>query len=286
MKAVILAGGRGTRFSPLSQVVPKQYLPLAEKPTFRYLVEEAKASGVEEVVFVNTPGFKEMQDYFSPSDELKEELDKKNKKELLRDLQELEQTAEELDFKFVTQEKPLGNGAALLEAKELLGEKPFAVLFVDDIIRSEAPALEQLREAFKTSEKPVVGLKKIEQERSSDYGMISPEKIARGLYKVKDIVEKPSPGEAPSDLAVMGRFVLTSEVLEYLEELDIEEGEKTIAAGLEKMRKDGKVIYGKEIRGDWLNCGDKLRYLKANLHQIVNHPQYEEEINNYLNEIR
>lgn len=285
MKAVILAGGRGRGHLPMSQVIPEHYLPLAEKPAFRYLVEEAKASEMEEVIFVNPPDFKGMEDYFSISDELKQELKEKNKESLLSELEELEQMAEELEFSSVTQEKPLGNGAALLEAKDLIGEQPFTVLFVDDIINSRTPALEQLKQAFKTSEKPVVGLKEVEEDQVSSYGIISPEKIARGLYKVKDITEKPSPEQAPSNLAVVGRFVLTSEILNYLEELDVKEDEKTIAAGLEEMRSDGKVVYGKEINGDWLDCDDKLSYLKANLHQIVNHPQYKEEINNYLNEI-
>lgn len=287
MKAVILAGGRGTRLLPLSQAVPKHYLPLAEKPAFRYLVQEAEASGVGELVFVNSPDFKEMQDYFSPSDEVKEDLKEKGEEAVLNELEQLEQITEEMEISAVTQEEPSGNGAALLEAKDLIGMEPFAVLFVDDIIDFKTSALEQLQQAFKTSEKPVVGLKEVEKEEVSSYGVISPEKIARRLYKVKDMVEKPSPEQAPSNLAVVGRFVLTPEVLDYLEEVDVEEGEeKTIAHGLEKMRDDGKVIYGKEIKGEWLDCGNKLSYLKSNLYKIVNHPQYEKEINNYLDKIK
>ncbi len=212
MKAVILAGGRGTRLLPLSQVVPKQYLPLAERPVFEYLVQEAKASEVEEIIFVNASGFKKMQDYFSPSDEIKQNLKEQRKESLVKEMEQLEQITEDIKISSITQEEPLGNGAALSEARDLIGEEPFAVLFVDDIINSETPALKQLQQTFKTSEKPVIGLKKVEQEQIPNYGIVKPEKIARRLCKVKDIVEKPSPEQAPSDLAVLGRFILTPEV--------------------------------------------------------------------------
>lgn len=271
---------------PLSQAVPKHYLPLAEKPTFRYLVQEAKASGMEELIFVNPPGFKEMQDYFSVPEELKQVLEEQNRKALLEQVKEMEQITEEIKISSVTQEEPAGNGAALLEAKELLDQEPFAVLFVDDVIEGRTPALQQLQDAFKTSEKPVVALNRVEQEQVSDYGIVSHEKIARRLYKVKDIVEKPSPEQAPSDLAVVGRFILTPVVLEYLQEIETKDRqEKTIAAGLEQMRNDGKVVYGKQVKGEWLNSGNKLNYLKSNLYQIVNHPRYGDEIKKYLNEI-
>ena len=281
MKAVILAEGRGTEFLPLSQVVPKHYLPLADKPAFRYLVEEIKASETEEIVFVNPAGYGKMQDYFFVSEQKKKMIEDE---ELLKEIEELEQIKEDLKISSVTQEKPSGNGDALLETKDLIGEEPFAVLFISDILDSKTPALQQLQQAFKTSEKPVLGLKEVEEEQVSNYDIASPEKIARGLYKVKDIAENPTSAEAPSRLAVLGRSILTPEIFDYLESLK-EEKERTIAAALEEMRNDGKVVYGKQLNGEWLNCGTKLGYLKSNLYQIINNEKYGEEINQYLNEI-
>lgn len=276
----------GSRLFPLSQVVPKQFLPLAEKPAFYYLVKEVKESGIKEVTFVTQPGNEKIKEYFDPSSEIIEALKKKGKS-FSKDLNEIREISEEISFSVVVQKEPKGNGNALLKAQKKIGKNPFAVLFADDIVRSEKPAISQLNQTFKTSQKPVLGLKNMPKEKISDYGVAEVEKIARRLFKVKDIHEKPSPEEAPSNLAVFGRFILTPEIFDYLKEASVEPGEeKIIYDGLLKMRSDGKVVYGYEIDGNWLDCGTKLKYLKANLTYCLNHPDYGDELKKYINELK
>lgn len=280
-KALILAGGLGTRFLPLSKIVPKQFLPLADKPAFQYVVEEIKDAGIEEIIFVTEPKYKKILDFFKPNSKINKSLKAQGKKPLLEELRGLESLSEEISFSSVSQKKPLGNGDAVLKAKSKL-KTPFAVSYVDDVIDSKVPALSQLGQVFKTSQKPVLALKRVPKEEFSDYGLVEAEKIASSLYKIKSIVEKPSPEEAPSDLTVVGRFILTPQVVDYLKNVSVGKNEeKTIYHGLEGMINDGKVIYGFEIKGKWLSLGDKLRYLKSNLYFALK-SQYGEELKKYL----
>jgi len=276
----------GSRLFPLTQVVPKQSIPLAEKPAFHYLVDEAKRSGIKEIIFVTQPGDKNINDYFKPSPEIKETLDKKDSS-FSENLKELKEISDQISFSVVVQKKPDGNGNALLKVKKKIGKNPFAVLFSDDIVSSEKPAISQLAQTFKTSQKPVLGLKQLPEDKISDYGVVEVEKIARRLFKIKGIKEKPSVEEAPSNLAVFGRFILTPEIFEYLEDVSVDSGkEKTIYDGLFKMKGDGKVIYGFEVNGEWLDCGTKIKYLKANLYHCLNHPEYGEELRKYIDKLK
>lgn len=285
-QALILAGGLGTRFLPLSQMVPKQFLPLASRPTFQYLVEEAINSGAKEITFVTAPGGKKIHTFYKPSSKLKKILKQRDEKSLLEKLDQVQNLTQEISFTSITQKKPLGNGQAVFLARKAIGDNPFAVLFIDDVIDSKPPAVAQLEQTFKTAHKPVVALKRVSSEQIPNYGIAKVEKISRGLYKIKDIIEKPSPEQAPSELAVVGRFILTPEVIDYLRDAPFNKNqEKTIATGLDLMRKDGKVVYGTEIKGKWLDCGDPFRYLKSNLYHMLNHPQYGEELKKYLKEI-
>lgn len=269
-KAIIPIAGLGTRFLPLSKVVPKEFLPLADKPILQYLLEEALSSGIKELIFIVAPGReKEVLEYFRKSPTLEKILKERKKEQILEELKQCEEFAKNFSFSFVVQKEPLGDGHAILQARKLVQE-PCGVFFIDDVVDAKTPCLLQLLQVFKTGDKPVVALKKLPKEKLPRYGVVAVEKIASRLYKIKKIVEKPSIDSAPSDLAVVGRYVITPEVFEYLKKLPPNQrGEIILADALEEMIKDGKIVYGYEIEGEWLECGDKSRWIQANLYFLL-----------------
>ncbi len=273
-KAIILAAGLGTRFLPLNKALPKELLPLVDQPLISYAVREAKSSGISSIVFVLSERNKIILDFFKRNLKLEKILRKKNKKEILKELKRINEEFTELSFSSALQPEPRGDGDALLRVKRGTRE-PIAVLFPDDIVEAKTPAILQLAKIFRTSEKPVVGLKKVSKEKIPSYGMVGVEKIAHGLYKIKDIIEKPSLEEAPSDLAIGGRYILNSTAFDYLRKTrPNENGEIILAEALKKMIKDGKIVYGYELEGEWLECGNKTSWLKSNFYLCLKHPEF------------
>jgi len=245
-KAIIPLAGLSTRHVPLSKILPKEFLPLGDKPLIQYILEEVKASGVEEVVFVVGSNKKMIADYFKKSPQLEKALEERQQDALLENLKEIEKLAHGISFSYVV-DKPLGDGHAVLQARKLIGEDPCFVLFCDDIIEAKVPCSVQLAQVFRTSEKPVVGLFQVPREKLSSYGIVEGEKIASRLYKIKKIVEKPSIESAPSSFAIVGRYVLTAEVFEYLKKAKPnKKGEVSLTETFGQMVKDGKIIYGYE----------------------------------------
>lgn len=285
-KAVIPVAGLGTRFLPLSKIVPKEFLSLADKPMIQYVVEEAKESGIEKIIFITRPGDKNVLRYFKRSPKLEKNLKEQKREELLEELKGLNNISKKISFSAAIQDKPLGDGHAVLQAKKFLGKEPVAVLFIDDIFDSQTPCLSQLLKIFKTCQKPVAALKKIAKEKVVHYGIVGVEKIASRLYKIKKIVEKPSLEQAPSDLSFCGRYILTPEVFEYLRKAKpAHRGEIILADIFSAMINEGKVIYGYEVEGEWLECGDKARWLKSNLYFSLNNAKYSLEFKEYLKKI-
>ncbi|MBI2449947.1 MAG: UTP--glucose-1-phosphate uridylyltransferase [Candidatus Nealsonbacteria bacterium] len=284
-KAIIPIAGLGTRLLPLSKAVPKEFLPLADKSTIQYLLEEALASGIEEVVFVVSAGKqREISSYFNPSQKLEKFLQDKKKDDILTELNQLKDLSKNITFSFATQKEPLGDGHAILQARKY-SDEPCGVFFADDVVDSKIPCLTQLLEVFQTCQKPIIALKKISKEKLPHYGVVGVEKIASRLYKIKKIVEKPAIDSAPSNLAIVGRYVITPEVFEFLKKTQRnEKGEIILAQAFERMIQAGKTIYGYEIDGEWLECGDKLRWLKSNLYFSLHHPSYGEELQKFLKE--
>jgi len=291
-KVVIPIAGLGTRFLPLSKILPKELWPLVDKPVIQYIVEEAKNSGICDIIFVISPEKKVVLDYFKKyylqkSPKLEKTLKERKKPELLKELINLEELCQNLNFSFVLQKKPLGDGHAILQAKDLVGQEPFAVLFGDDIVDSKIPCILQLAKIFKTCQKPVVALQRVPKERLSSYGVVGVEKIANRLFKIKKFVEKPTIESAPSDLAIVGKYILTPEVFDYLKKTKpTKSGEIILANAFSNMIEDGKMIYGYEFEGEWLECGTKDGWVQCNFQVSLKHPKFSPQLKNILKRIK
>lgn len=275
-KVIIPVAGLGTRFLPLSKNLPKELFPLVDKPVIQYIVEEAINSGIEEVIFVSRKRKRAILDYFTKSNEfLKKRLKKRRKIELLKELEELEKISGKVSFSCVFQKKQLGDGHAILQAKEKIKGEPTAALWGDDVVESKIPCLLQLIRVFQEYQKPVVALYRISKKRISSYGVVAVEAVKNRIYKIKKIIEKPSVKEAPSNLAIVGKYILTPEVFEYLSKgKPGKGGEIYLSENLERMIKDGKEIFGLEFEGKWLECGNKQSWLKSHLYLSLKHPRF------------
>jgi UTP--glucose-1-phosphate uridylyltransferase len=260
-KVIIPVGGLGLRFLPLSKVLPKHFFPLLDKPLFQYQIEEAMNSGIKEIIFVISPRDNLTLRYLKRDRKLEKLI---TRKEYLDEIYAFNQLFKDINFKFVIQKEPLGDGHAVLCAKKWVGEQAVGVLFTDDIVVSKTPCLLQMIKKFHTANAPIIALSEVEREKISSYGSVRVEKISNRLYKIKEIIEKPKPEEAPSNLAVAGKYILTPEVFDYLEKQEPSfKGEIVLAEVFAKMIKDGKIIYGYQFEGDWLECGDKEKWIKS-----------------------
>lgn len=287
-KAIIPLAGLGTRFLPLSLVLSKEFFPLVDKPIIQYLIEELKKSGIKEIIFVVRPKQKMALDYFEKSPELEKILAKRKKEDVLKELKDFEGSFEGLSFSFAVQNNPLGDGNAILQAaKTLKSQEPVAVSFGDDIVYSQEPAILQLINIYKTCNAPVVALKSLSREKVLSYGMVVAEKIAHGLYKIKKIVEKPKLEQVQSNLVIVGKYVLTPEVFDYLKKAKpSEKGEVILGEVFEKMLIDGLPIYGYEIKGEWLECGDKLKWLKSFFYLSLKDEKFGKELREYIKNMK
>jgi len=284
-KAVIPIAGLGTRFLPLSKALPKEFWPLADLPTIQYIVEEAAAAGIKEIIFTVKPGYKKVLDYFKKNRDLEKRLKKNRKYEILKSLEKLTKLSEKISFSQVVQKNPLGDGHAVLQAKKSVKKEPCLVLFGDDIVDAKIPCSRQLVKIFKERRKPIIALHKLPPEKLSSYGIVRVEKIRPRLYKIKGIEEKPEPGKAPSNLAVVGKYVIDSEVFNFLEKTPSRaKGEIRLAGAFNEMIKKGLTVYGYEFEGKWLECGNKLAYLKSNLYLSLKHPRFGKELKKFLKE--
>lgn len=286
-KAVIPLAGLGTRFLPLAKAMPKELWPLVDLPIIQYIINEAKDSGISEIIFVLNPENKIILDYLRPSPKIEKVLKERKEEKLLAELKKIEELSEEVSFSHVFQKKPLGDGHALLQAAKLIGEEPAACLFGDDVVEAKTPALLQLAKVFKTCQKPVIALYHLAKEKLPFYGIAGVERIASRLYKIKKIIEKPAENEAPSDLAIIGKYILTPEVFEYLRNTPPnQKGEIILANAFDQMLKDGKLVYGGEIEGRWLECGNKLGWLKSQLYLSLKDPRFGPKLKEFLKEIK
>ncbi len=286
-KAIIPIAGMGTRFLPLSLAISKEFFPLVDKPIIQYIIEEVKKSGINEIVFVVSPKQKMIFNYLKKNSELEKVLVKRKKEELVKELKDFEQIFEGINFSFVVQKNPQGDGHAILQAGKLIGQEPVAVSFGDDIIDDQEPALLQLMNVFKSCNAPVVALKSLPKDKIPAYGSVVVEKIANRLYKIKKIIEKPDLSQIQSNLVVVGKYILTPDTFDYLKTAKTsEKGEIILGEVFEKMLNDGKTIYGYEVKGEWLECGDKAKWLKSFLYLALKDARFGQELREYIKSLR
>ena len=281
-KAVFPAAGLGTRFLPATKAQPKEMLPLVDKPIIQYGVEEAVASGVDNIILVTGRGKNAIEDHFDRSVELETFLESRGKHE---QLDEVRKISNMINFAYVRQGEPLGLGHAVLVARELVGDEPFAVILADDVIDSTPPALKQMTDVFAKVGGPVLAVERVPREAVSNYGVIAPDRTARlgdGIYRVQDLVEKPPASEAPSDLAIIGRYILTPDIFPALAAVRSDRsGEIQLTNGLRELLKS-RPIYACEINGVRHDTGNKLGYLEAVVYFALRRPDITERFSAYL----
>lgn len=259
-KAVFPAAGFGTRFLPATKAIPKEMLPLVDKPLIQYTVEEAKASGIEEIIFITGMGKSAIEDHFDTSVELELLLREKGKEGILKEMEALS----DLHFAYTRQKKPLGLGHAVHCAKLLVGPEPFAVLLGDDIIDSTVPALKQMIEVFDKYKGSIVAVQRVPDDQTHLYGVIDGEEVEPGVYKVRDLVEKPKENP-PSNLAIIGRYILTPEIFGCIERTKRGSGGEIQLTDAIKGLLKVQDVFAYEFEGDRYDAGDKLGFLKANI---------------------
>ncbi|MFH1546592.1 MAG: UTP--glucose-1-phosphate uridylyltransferase [Patescibacteria group bacterium] len=290
-KAVIPVAGFGTRFLPITKAIPKELLPIVDKPVLQFLVEEAVAAGIEEIVFVVSEGKEAIRNHFSPALPLEKKLEEKGEAKLLAEIRQISNLAK---FDFVNQEKMLGDGNAILCAREKIGRESFLVLFGDDLIFGEKPAAVQLLEIFEKENASVVGLQEVAKNEVQNYGIAglrlaldSPRESGdqgNDSFEIEKFVEKPQPSEAPSNLAIVGKYVCTPAIFEILERNPNASGEIRLIDALSILLKKEKV-FGKILKGEHFDCGDKFGLWRANLEFGLRHPGISEKAEKYLREI-
>ena len=281
-KAVIPAAGWGTRFIPITKVIPKEMLPLADKPLIQYIVEEAVASGLKQIIVITSSGKSAIEEHFERNIELESVLQQKGEMELLEEVRRIATLA---NIRFVRQEEPLGLGHAILATEELVGDEPFAVLLPDDIFDAEPPVMKQMLKVYQRNQGSVLALRRVAKEDASRYGMVKPEKVAERVYRILNMVEKPAPGEAPSDLAILGRYILTPEIFEALRVTPPGKGgEIQLTDGLEHLLKR-QAIYGYAFDGIYYDAGKPLGLLEASVSLGLRHPGMGAEFREYLSRL-
>jgi len=283
-KAIVPIAGLGTRFLPFSKTLSKELFPLVDLPIIQYLLKELKDSGIKEVIFVNRIEKKNILDYFKPDEKLKSILKQRGKEDLLKKVIELENIAKGMVLRQVFQEYPRGAAHAVLQARKYVKDEPCAVLWADDLVASKVPCTKQLISAFEKYQRPIVALSRIPKESFRYYGMGDVKKIAERTYKINRFVEKPKTvKDAPSNLAVVGKYIITPDIFDALAKIKFGLNEDlSLTEILSDVAEKGKGAYGYEFEGKWLECGNKLAYLKTNIYFILNHPEYGKEIKKYI----
>jgi UTP--glucose-1-phosphate uridylyltransferase len=278
-KGVFPAAGLGTRFLPVTKAQPKEMLPLVDKPTIQYVVEEAVASGLNELIIVTGRGKRAIEDHFDAAFELEYYLNDRGKMDELAQIKTLSELA---SVCYVRQKEPLGLGHAILCARPLVGDEPFAVFLGDDIITASTPCMRQLLDVFERQQGPVIAVERVPRERIHQYGVIAGRPLGDGVYEITDLVEKPRAEEAPSDLAVVGRYVLTPDLFAILAETAPDRrGEIQLTDALRRLR-ERRPMYALEFEGKRYDTGDKLGFLKATVEFALARPDLADEFRAYL----
>ncbi|MFL1470058.1 UTP--glucose-1-phosphate uridylyltransferase GalU [Paraclostridium bifermentans] len=281
-KAIIPAAGLGTRFLPATKSQPKEMLPIVDKPTLQYIIEEAINSGIEEILIITGRNKKSIEDHFDKSVELELELQQKGKTEMLEMVQEISNM---VNIHYIRQKEPKGLGHAIHCAKSFIGDEPFAVLLGDDIVDSDTPCLKQLIDAYDEYKTSILGVQEVAKEDTDKYGILDCKYIEDRVYKVKDMVEKPSVEEAPSNIAILGRYIITPAIFEILENQAPGKGGEIQLTDALKTLAQHEAIYAYNFEGRRYDVGDKLGFLEATIDFALKRDNLKDGLMNYMQNI-
>lgn len=278
-KAIIPAAGLGTRFLPATKAQPKEMLPIVDKPTLQYIIEEAVASGIEEILIITGRNKKSIEDHFDKSVELELELEKKGKDDLLEEIRNI---SDMVNIHYIRQKEPKGLGHAIHCAKSFIGNEPFAVLLGDDIVDAETPCLKQMIEVYNEYKTTILGVQEVPQEDVNKYGIVAGKYIEDRVYKVKDLVEKPAVQESPSNVAILGRYIISPEIFNILENTEPGKGGEIQLTDALKVLAQKEAMYAYNFRGKRYDVGDKLGFLQATVEFALKRGDLKEEFLQYL----
>jgi UTP--glucose-1-phosphate uridylyltransferase len=278
-KAIIPAAGFGTRFLPATKSQPKEMLSVVDKPLIQYGVEEAVKSGIENIGIVISRGKSSIEDYFDRSPELEQFLEEKGKTDFLEQVREIASLAE---FCYIRQKKALGLGHAILMGESYIGQEPFAVLLPDDIFDCPTPCTKQLIDACSELEASVIVLGRVDEEGTKKYGIVKPKQISERLFQVEDMIEKPGPERAFSDLGILGRYVFHPDIFEAIKKTDPDKGGEIQITDAIKILLETKPVYGYLFEGKRYDAGDKLGFLEASIDLALKRPEFGQKLREYL----
>ncbi|MED1283642.1 UTP--glucose-1-phosphate uridylyltransferase GalU [Bacillus mycoides] len=277
-KAIIPAAGLGTRFLPATKAMPKEMLPIVDKPTIQYIVEEAIESGIEDIIIVTGKGKRAIEDHFDHSFELEQNLLEKGKYEILEKVQE----SSKISIHYIRQKEPQGLGHAVWCARKFIGNEPFAVLLGDDIVQAETPCLRQLMDQYEVSQSSVIGVQTVPETETHRYGIIDPLVQKGRSYQVSRFVEKPAKGTAPSNLAIMGRYVLTPEIFTFLEDQQTGAGgEIQLTDAIQRLNEIQRV-FAYDFEGKRYDVGEKLGFIQTTIEMALQHDELKNELLGYM----
>ena len=278
-KAIIPAAGLGTRFLPATKAQPKEMLPIVDKPTIQYIIEEAVASGIEEILIITGRNKKCIEDHFDKSIELEMELEKAHKDDLLEMVRSI---SDMVDIHYIRQKEPRGLGHAILCARAFVGNEPFAVLLGDDVVDSEVPCLKQLMDCYKEYKTSILGVQRVEKSEVNKYGIVDGIHIEDRVYKVKKLVEKPAIEESPSDVAILGRYIITPQIFDILQDTKPGKGgEIQLTDALQNLI-ENEAMYAYNFEGKRYDVGDKLGFLQATVEFALKRDDLREPFIKYL----
>ncbi|OQY02218.1 MAG: UTP--glucose-1-phosphate uridylyltransferase [Desulfobacteraceae bacterium 4572_130] len=282
-KAVFPVAGLGVRFIPATKFMPKEMLPIVDKPIVQYAVEEAFDAGIEEIIFVNSERKKGLEKHFKNDPELEKFLKDKGKHDLLKQVKEI--VPKHGKIKFVIQDQPLGLGHAIWCAKDIVGNEPFAVILADDVIQNKVSALSQMVEQFNEFKSSIIAAMEVEKNQTNKYGILDFKDKGTDIFKIKGMVEKPSPDKAPSNFAVVGRYILTPEIFDFLEKKKIGAGGEIQLTDAIAELLDIQSVYGYKFKGTRFDCGDKAGYQMANLAFTMERPELKDKMLKFIKKI-
>lgn len=281
-KAVIPAAGLGTRFLPATKAMAKEMLPIVDKPTIQFIVEEALNSGIEDILIVTGKGKRPIEDHFDANLELEMNLKEKGKNDLLKLVEE----TTDVNLHFIRQSHPKGLGHAVLQAKAFVGNEPFVVMLGDDLMEDRVPLSKQLIDDYEKTHASTIAVMKVPHEDTSKYGIINPDgQVEKGLYNVNSFVEKPEPEVAPSDLAIIGRYLLTPEIFSILENLAPGAGDEIqLTDAIDTLNKTQRV-FAREFKGKRFDVGDKFGFMRTSIEYGLVHPQIKDDLAEFIIEL-